>query len=197
MVVFQESALMPWLTTYQNVAFGPKLRGDLRGGELDREIDRLLDKVGLADFKDKYPLQLSGGMQRRAELARAMINSPSIMIMDEPFRGLDAMTRELMQEFLLQLFEETGRTHFFVTSEIEEAIFLADRLVVLSNRPVTVREVIDITLPRPREFHMLSTPEAYEYKRQALEILHEEAMKSFGGGGAVQSELVDAISRRG
>ena len=181
MVVFQESALMPWLTTYQNVAFGPKLRGDLRGRELDREIGRLIDKVGLADFKDKYPLQLSGGMQRRAELARAMINSPSIMIMDEPFRGLDAMTRELMQEFLLRLFEETGRTHFFVTSEIEEAIFLADQLVVLSNRPVTVREVIDIALPRPREFHMLSTPEAYEYKREALEILHEEAMKSFGG----------------
>ena len=149
MVVFQESALMPWLTTYQNVAFGPKLRGDLRGRELDREIGRLIDKVGLADFKDKYPLQLSGGMQRRAELARAMINSPSIMIMDEPFRGLDAMTRELMQEFLLRLFEETGRTHFFVTSEIEEAIFLADQLVVLSNRPVTVREVIDIAPPAP------------------------------------------------
>ena len=197
MVVFQESALMPWLTTYQNVAFGPKLRGDMRGGELDREIDRLLDKVGLSDFKDKFPLQLSGGMQRRAELARAMINSPSIMIMDEPFRGLDAMTRELMQEFLLQLFEETGRTHFFVTSEIEEAIFLADRLVVLSNRPVTVREVIDIELPRPREFHMLSTPEAYEYKRESLEILHEEAMKNFGGGGSGQSELVEAIARRG
>ena len=184
---------MPWLTTYQNVAFGPKLRGDLRGEALDREIGRLLDKVGLADFKDKYPLQLSGGMQRRAELARAMINSPSIMIMDEPFRGLDAMTRELMQEFLLRLFEETGRTHFFVTSEIEEAIFLADQLVVLSNRPVTVRTVIDIALPRPREFHMLSTSEAYEYKREALEILHEEAMKSFGGGGA-QSELVEAIA---
>ena len=197
MVVFQESALMPWLTTYQNVAFGPKLRGDMRGPELDREIDRLLDKVGLSDFKDKFPLQLSGGMQRRAELARAMINSPSIMIMDEPFRGLDAMTRELMQEFLLQLFEETGRTHFFVTSEIEEAIFLADRLVVLSNRPVTVREVIDIDLPRPREFHMLSTPEAYDYKREALEILHEEAMKSFGGDGSGQSELVEAIARRG
>ena len=197
MVVFQESALMPWLTTYQNVAFGPKLRGDMRGPELDREIDRLLDKVGLSDFKDKFPLQLSGGMQRRAELARAMINSPSIMIMDEPFRGLDAMTRELMQEFLLQLFEETGRTHFFVTSEIEEAIFLADRLVVLSNRPVTVREVIDIDLPRPREFHMLSTPEAYHYKREALEILHEEAMKSFGGDGSGQSELVEAIARRG
>ncbi|MCY4220341.1 MAG: ABC transporter ATP-binding protein, partial [Thiotrichales bacterium] len=197
MVVFQESALMPWLTTYQNVAFGPKLRGDMRGAALDREIDRLLNKVGLAEFKDKFPLQLSGGMQRRAELARAMINSPSIMIMDEPFRGLDAMTRELMQEFLLRLFEETGRTHFFVTSEIEEAIFLADRLVVLSNRPVTVRTVIDIELPRPREFHLLSTPEAYDYKREALEILHEEAMKNFGGGGSVQNELVEAIARRG
>jgi NitT/TauT family transport system ATP-binding protein len=196
MVVFQETALLPWLTSYQNVAFGPKLRGDLRGKELDDEVNRLLDRVGLAEFKDKYPLQLSGGMQRRAELARAIINRPKLMIMDEPFRGLDAMTRELMQEFFLRLFEENRRTNLFVTSEVEEAIFLADRLVVLSNRPVTVREVIEIDLPRPREFSMLSTPEAFVFKRQALEILHEEALKSFKGA-VVQADFVEAYAKRG
>ncbi len=194
MVVFQETALLPWLTTYQNVAFGPRIRRDRSEQQLKSEIDLLLDKVGLSDFKDKYPLQLSGGMQRRAELARAIMNRPLLMIMDEPFRGLDAMTRELMQEFFAELLEESGRTSMFVTSEIEEAIFLADRLVVLSNRPVKVRAVIPIELPRPREFHMLSTPEAYEYKQQALEILHEEALKSFKGSDA-ESDFMAAHRR--
>lgn len=185
MVVFQETALIPWQTTYQNVAFGPKLRGDYKRNELRKKAEELLRKVGLAEFMHKYPLQLSGGMQRRAELARALINQPQIMIMDEPFRGLDAMSRGLMQEFFLRLFEENHRTNLFVTSEIDEAIFLADRLVVLSNRPARLRTVIDINLPRPRHYHMLSSPEAYQYKRQAMEILHEEAMRSFkpSGGG--------------
>ena len=195
MVVFQETALLPWLTTYRNVVFGPKLRGDMDPRELEAEANRIIDTVGLSEFKDKYPLQLSGGMQRRAELARAMINHPILMIMDEPFRGLDAMTRELMQEFFLRLFEESRRTNIFVTSEVDEAIFLADRLVVLSNRPATVREIIEINLERPRKFEMLSTPEAYGYKRQAMEILHEEALKSFKRTGG-QADFVDAYSKR-
>lgn len=195
MVVFQETALMPWLTAYQNVVFGPQLRGDLKGAQLRDEANRLLEKVGLGGFKDKYPLQLSGGMQRRAELARAMINQPKVMIMDEPFRGLDAMSRGLMQEFFLKLFEESHRTNLFVTSEIDEAIFLADRLVVLSNRPATVCANIDIKLPRPRKFDMLSSPEAYEHKREALDILHQEALKSFKRTGASR-DFVEAYSKR-
>ena len=197
MVVFQETALMPWLTTYQNIVFGPKIRGDMQKAELHREAIRLLEKVGLSEFKDKYPIQLSGGMQRRAELARAFINQPELLIMDEPFRGLDAMTRELMQEFFLRLFEENRRTNLFVTSEIAEAIILADRLIILSNRPAQVREVIDIELPRPREFSMLGSRQAYEYKRAALELLHEEAMKNFTEEQTVQSGLIEAISSRG
>ncbi len=194
MVVFQETALMPWQTTYQNVVFGPKLRGDLRGKELREQATALIEKVGLAEFKDKYPIQLSGGMQRRAELARALINNPRIMVMDEPFRGLDAMSRELMQEFFLRLFEENRRTQLFVTSEIEEAIFLADRLVILSNKPAQVRTIIDIDLPHPRDLHMLSSPEAYDYKRQAMEILHEEAMKGFSGAGD-QSDFLEGYRK--
>ncbi|RXF75552.1 ABC transporter ATP-binding protein [Hansschlegelia zhihuaiae] len=181
MVVFQETALMPWQTTFDNVVFGPRLRHEGSRPEIEKEAHRLLEKVGLGEFKQKYPSQLSGGMQRRAELARALINRPLLLIMDEPFRGLDAMSRPLMQEFFLRLFEENRRTNLFVTSEIEEAIFLADRLVVLSNRPAQVRAVIEIPLPRPRQFHMMSSPEVFEIKRQALEILHDEAMKSFGG----------------
>ncbi len=195
MVVFQETALLPWLTAYKNVIFGPNLRGDMAPEELKKEANYLLEKVGLGEFKDKYPLHLSGGMQRRAELAQAMINRPLLLIMDEPFRGLDAMTRELMQEFFSRIFEENRRTNLFVTSEIEEAIFVADRLVVLSNRPTTIREIIDINLPRPRTFEMLSSPEAYGYKRQALEILHEEALKSFKRSGD-QADFVEAYSKR-
>ena len=180
MVVFQETALIPWQTTMDNVTFGPILRGKNKN-KVTEEANRLLEKVGLKEFKDKFPIQLSGGMQRRAELARAMIHEPEIMIMDEPFRGLDAMSRELMQEFFVKLFEDNRKTNLFVTSEIEEAVFLADRVVVLSNRPTNVRKIIDITLPRPRNFNMLSSSEAYEYKREAMELLHEEAMKSFKG----------------
>ncbi len=179
MVVFQESALLPWLTTYQNIVFGPKLRGRRRGRALHDEATALLQRVGLTDFRDRYPGQLSGGMQRRAELARALINRPRVMILDEPFRGLDAMTRELMQEFFLRLFEEHRRTVLFVTSEVEEAILLADRLVILGNRPTSVRDIVPVPLPRPRDIHMLNSPEAYDLKRHALALLHEEAMRAF------------------
>ena len=193
MVVFQETALIPWQTTMDNVTFGPILRGKDKN-EVTEEANRLLEKVGLKEFKDKFPIQLSGGMQRRAELARAMINEPEIMIMDEPFRGLDAMSRELMQEFFVKLFEDNRKTNLFVTSEIEEAVFLADRVVVLSNRPTNVRKIIDITLPRPRNFNMLSSSEAYEYKREAMELLHEEAMKSFKGSD-IGGEFMKAYTK--
>ncbi len=194
MVVFQETALIPWQTAYQNTVFGPKLRGDLRGPALKEEAESLLIKVGLGEFMHKYPIQLSGGMQRRAELARALINHPRVLLMDEPFRGLDAMSRGLMQEFFLRLFEENRRTNLFVTSEIDEAIFLADNIIVLSNQPAKVRKIIPITLPRPRDYKMLSSPEAFEIKREAMEILHEEAMKSFKAGAA--SDIAEAYAQR-
>ncbi len=195
LVVFQENALMPWLTTYENVVFGPKLRGDMPDDELQNAAEKIIETVGLKEFKEKFPLQLSGGMQRRAELARALINQPLVMIMDEPFRGLDAMTRQLMQEFYLRLCEEGGNTNVFVTSELEEAIILADYLVILSNRPATLCEVIEIDLPRPRNLDMLSSTEAYKFKRKAMEILHEEAMKGFKDTDTV-NEFMEAYSRQ-
>ena len=179
MVVFQETALIPWQTTLENVTFGPKMRGEKKGRSLDNEAKELLIKVGLGEFMHKFPLQLSGGMQRRAELARALINEPTVMIMDEPFRGLDAMSRSLMQEFFLELFEENKKTNIFVTSEIDEAIFLADNLVILSNKPTTVQTVIKIDLPRPRNYKMLTSAKAFKYRKQAMDLLHGEAMKSF------------------
>jgi NitT/TauT family transport system ATP-binding protein len=197
LVVFQETALFPWMTTLENVRFGPAVRGTMSKRETDQEARRLLEKVGLRGFEDKFPIQLSGGMQRRAELARAMINDPKIMLMDEPFRGLDAMTRELMQEYYLRLFEESGRTNLFVTSELEEAIFIADRLIVLTGKPTRVKKVMVVDLPRPRKVQMLTSRRYGDLRQEALEALYEEAVKAFAGGSKAAYDLVEAFSRRG
>ena len=195
LVVFQETALFPWMTSLENVMFGPDVRG-MNRREARQEARRLLEKVGLKGFEDKYPSQLSGGMQRRCELARALINHPKIMLMDEPFRGLDAMTRELMQEYLLRLFEETRHTILFVTSELEEAIFLADRLLILSAKPTAVKQVLDVDLPRPRDFHVLTTRRYGELKQEALEVLYHEAVKAFAKGSKAAYDLVEAFGKR-
>jgi NitT/TauT family transport system ATP-binding protein len=157
----------------------------------------LLDKVGLAAFRNKYPSQLSGGMQRRAELARSMINKPKVMILDEPFRGLDAMTKRLMQEYYANLYEEFRRTTFFVTTDIDEAIYLADRILIMSNIPTEVRTVIDVNLPRPRQVEDITeSDDANAIKMQALALLHEEAMRSFVRGSKAAADFVDAYSKR-
>ena len=196
LVLFQESALFPWMTTWDNILYGPRARGEVTRQTLDM-AEFLLNKVGLKDFRNKYPMQLSGGMQRRAELARAMINNPEVMILDEPFRGLDAMTKELMWEYYSRLFEETRRTNFFVTTDIDEAIFLADRLLIMSNIPCQVRAVLEIDVPRPRtQLAMVENDRANEIKMQALSLLHEEAMKSFSRGSKAAADFVDAYSKR-
>lgn len=196
LVLFQESALFPWMTTWDNILYGPRARGEA-GRQTLELAEFLLNKVGLKDFRKKYPMQLSGGMQRRAELARAMINNPAVMILDEPFRGLDAMTKELMWEYYAGLFEETRRTNFFVTTDIDEAIFLADRLLIMSNIPTQVRAVLQIDVPRPRTLiAMVENDRANEIKMQALSILHEEAMKSFSRGSKAAADFVEAYSKR-
>jgi len=197
LVVFQETALFPWMTTFENVSYGPRVQRATSDDEISRQTMKLLEVVGLEDFKDKYPAQLSGGMQRRAELVRAMINQPKVMFMDEPFRGLDAMTRSLMQEYYVRLFEEHRGTNLFVTSELEEAIFLADRLVLLTNRPARVKRIIEVCLERPRQFHMLTSRAYLDCKREALELLHEEAMKSFAAGAVNAADFLEACSKMG
>ncbi|HUL40645.1 MAG TPA: ABC transporter ATP-binding protein [Burkholderiales bacterium] len=196
LVLFQESALFPWMTTYDNILYGPRARGEVTQETLDF-AEFLLNKIGLQDFRKKYPTQLSGGMQRRAELARAMINNPEVMILDEPFRGLDAMTKELMWEYYSALYEENRRTNFFVTTDIDEAIFLADRMLIMTNIPTQVRAVLEVDLPRPRKFlDLVENDKSNEIKMQALSILHEEAMKSFSRGSKAATDFVEAYSKR-
>jgi NitT/TauT family transport system ATP-binding protein len=196
LVLFQETALFPWMTTYGNIMFGPRARA-VAGGETRSRAEFLLDKVGLSAFRRKYPTQLSGGMQRRAELARAMINEPKVMILDEPFRGLDAMTKTLMQEYYAKLYEETRRTTFFVTTDIDEAIFLADRILVMTNVPAQVRAVLEVDLPRPRHLEdLIENDNANLIKMEALSLLHEEAMKSFVRGSNAAADFIEAYARR-
>jgi sulfonate transport system ATP-binding protein len=192
LMVFQETALFPWMTVYANVTFGCRVQG-MADAVIKDKAEVILNKVGLFEFRDKYPTQLSGGMQRRAELARAMINDPKILIMDEPFRGLDAMTRELMQEFYVGLFEEIGRTNLFITHEIDEAIFLADKLFIMTYQPGRIKAEIEVDLPRPREFHMLASPRFMEIRNQALDLLYEEASKAFASGSKAAFDLVGAL----
>jgi NitT/TauT family transport system ATP-binding protein len=196
LVVFQETALFPWMSTYDNILYGPRARGEVTQQTLE-QAEFLLSKVGLQDFRNKYPGQLSGGMQRRAELARAMINNPRVMILDEPFRGLDAMTKELMWEYYSRLFEEFHRTNFFVTTDIDEAVYLADRLLIMSNIPTQVRATVEVDLPRPRRLtDIVENDRANEIKREALSILHAEAMRSFARGSKAAADFVEAYLKR-
>ena len=179
LVLFQETALFPWMNTYENVVYGPKARGEF-SKETAAFAERLLLKVGLSEFRDKYPGQLSVGMQRRAAIARAMINSPKLMILDEPFRGLDALTKQLMWDYYASLFADSDRTDLFVTTDIDEALVLADRILVMTNRPTRVRATLHVGVPRPRDLTDPAISERLnQVKRLALDFLHEEALKSF------------------
>jgi NitT/TauT family transport system ATP-binding protein len=180
LLVFQEAALWPWMSVIENVMFGPLARRQMSRAQARQAALALLRKFGLSDFADRYPSQLSGGMKRRAELAQALINSPKVMILDEPFRGLDVMTRGLMQEYYMRLFEETALTTLFITSELEEAIFLADRILFMSAAPGHVVKTLDIDLPHPRTFDTLTTERYLQIKQNCLATLI--------GEGAVQTE---------
>jgi NitT/TauT family transport system ATP-binding protein len=171
LLLFQENALMPWLTTLENVLFGPRARG-ARGKDAVREATELLGRMGLGEFLHRYPGELSGGMRRRAELARALVNQPHVLVLDEPFRGLDAMTRELMQEYTAELLTQDRRTTLFITTDIDEALLMADRVLVMAERPTQVLEELDIDVPRPRvRTDLLTDQRAQDVKRDALALL--------------------------
>ncbi len=148
-VVFQSFALFPWKTVRANVAFGPKMRG-MDKQERRQLADEYLELVGLSGFEDKYPHELSGGMQQRVGVARVLANQPAVMLMDEPFASVDAQTRMTLQEELTRIWQERRPTIVFVTHDVEEAVFLADRIVVLAPHPGRVREIVEVPLTRPR-----------------------------------------------
>lgn len=159
-MVFQEQSVFPWMTVRQNVGYGLAMRG-IRGKERDEIVDHYLAKTNLTRFADVYPHQLSGGMKQRVSVARAFANGPEILLMDEPFAALDEQNRAVLQEELLRIWGEERRTVVFITHGLDEAVVLADRIVVLSAHPGRVKAEIPVTLPRPREVYRLRTNPAY------------------------------------
>jgi ABC-type nitrate/sulfonate/bicarbonate transport system ATPase subunit len=169
-MVFQSYTLFPWLTVRQNILFGTRSSGE--------KADSLIARVGLRGFEHHYPKMLSGGMQQRTALARALANDPKILLLDEPFGALDNQTRALMQELLLGIWEADRKTVLFVTHDIDEAIFLSNRVAVMSARPGRVKFELRIDLQHPRHYTMKTTPEFSAYKARLTEEIRVEAMKA-------------------
>jgi NitT/TauT family transport system ATP-binding protein len=169
-MVFQDYALFPWMTVASNVAFGLELKG-VPKKEIAAQVDLLLHKLNLAEFANRFPKDLSGGMRQRVAIARVLALDPPILLMDEPFGALDALTRQNLQEELLRIWEELRKTVVFVTHSIDEAIFLADRVVVMTYRPGTVKCDVRMTIPRPRDS---STAEFNALKRRLTQLVMEE-----------------------
>jgi NitT/TauT family transport system ATP-binding protein len=177
--VFQQYALFPWRTALENIEYAMEVRGAGRRERRERARD-LLDLFGLAGFEDRYPAQLSGGMQQRVAIARALANDPEVLLMDEPFAALDAQTRDILQSELLRIWETIKTTVVFVTHSIDEAIFLADRIVVMTARPARVKEIIDIDLPRPRDIELRNGDDFNRYRARVWEALRDEVRKAQG-----------------
>lgn len=175
--VFQQYALFPWRTALANVEYALEVRG-VGSAERREKARYFLSLFGLSGFEDRFPNQLSGGMQQRVAIARALATDPEVLLMDEPFAALDAQTREILQAELLRIWEKIKTTVVFVTHSIDEAIYLADRIVVMTARPGTVKEIIDIDLPRPRDGDIRASTEFNAHRGRVWEALRDEVNKA-------------------
>ncbi|RTL95303.1 MAG: ABC transporter ATP-binding protein [Bradyrhizobiaceae bacterium] len=175
-MVFQSYTLFPWLTVRENIAFGLRERG-MPEDKRNAVADRFIQQIGLNGFENHWPKQLSGGMQQRCAIARALANDPKILLLDEPFGALDNQTRVLMQEMLLGIWERDQKTVLFVTHDIEEAIFLGSRVLVMSARPGRIKADIKIALPHPRSYKIKTSPEFVALKERLVEEIRAEALK--------------------
>ncbi len=175
-MMFQEFALFPWKTVAGNVAWGLEAQG-VGAREIEDTVRHYLQMMGLWEFRNHFPAELSGGMKQRVALARVLAFNPKVLLMDEPFGALDAQTREVMQEELTRLWERTGKTIVFVTHDIDEAVYLADRVVVLTARPARVREEIAIALPRPRDLTIKKSAQCHEYRNYIWDLIRSESAR--------------------
>jgi NitT/TauT family transport system ATP-binding protein len=181
-VVFQHGALFPWKTLQENVAYGPIVQNVLPKNEALDKAGSLLEEAGIGDMMKKYPGEVSSGMARRAEIVRALINNPKVLLLDEPYRAMDALTKSIMHESLLEVYDKTNVTIFFITHDLEEAIFLGDKVVVMTTRPAKTKLILDVDIPRPRNYQVLSSEKFRMLVNEAKDAVHEEAIKAFEAG---------------
>jgi len=182
-VVFQNGALFPWKTVLQNVVYGLLVQKQMSETQANEKGMELLSRTGNLDrIAHSYPSQLSSGMQRRVEILRALINNPRMLLLDEPFRAMDTVSKTTMHRHLLDIYDQYHKTVFFITHDLDEAIFLADTVVVMTTRPGTIKLRLEIDLPRPRTRETITSQRFLELKQQAVNAVHEEAKKAFERG---------------
>ncbi|MGA0532786.1 ABC transporter ATP-binding protein [Hansschlegelia sp. KR7-227] len=181
-VVFQNGALFPWKTNLENVAFGPTMQGTMTEAAAKARARDMLAEVGLDDVAERFPGEISSGMRRRVEIARALINEPRVLLLDEPYRALDALTKQVMHEALLEVYYRNKVTIFFITHDLEEAVFLGHKLVISTARPCRPKTIIEVDIPHPRDRSVITSPRFRELMEATHEAVRQEAVAAFQAG---------------
>lgn len=181
-VVFQNGALFPWKTNLDNVAFGPIMQGKLTAAEAKEKALDMMADAGLGGVEHNYPGEVSSGVRRRVEIVRALMNNPRVLLLDEPYRALDSLTKSVMHEALLEIYYRNKVTIFFITHDLEEAIFLGHKVVVMTTRPCKPKKILEVDIPHPRDYSVLTSKRFRELMEETNEAVHEEALKAFSAG---------------
>jgi NitT/TauT family transport system ATP-binding protein len=181
-VVFQNGALFPWQTNLENVIFGPVMQGTLSKSEAIDKARGMMADAGLNDVEYNYPGEISSGVRRRVEIVRALMNDPKVLLFDEPYRALDSLTKSVMHEALLEIYYKNPVTIFFITHDLEEALFVGHRVVIMTTRPCKPKKILDVDIPHPRDYGVLTSKRFRELMEETVEAVHEEALKAFDRG---------------
>ena len=181
-VVFQNGALFPWKTNLDNIAFGPMMAKQQSKQEIYDKARSMMADAGLSGTENNFPGEVSSGLRRRVEIVRALMNDPKVLLFDEPYRALDSLTKSVMHEALLEIYYRNKVTIFFITHDLEEAIFLGHRLIIMSSRPCSPKKIVEVDIPHPRDYSVLTSDRFREIMNEAKDVVHEEAMKAFDAG---------------
>ena len=181
-VVFQNGALFPWKSNLENVIFGPVMQGRLSRKQALEKGRAMMADAGLSGVEHNYPGEVSSGMRRRVEIVRALMNEPKVLLLDEPYRALDSLTKSVMHEALLEIYYKNKVTIFFITHDLEEAIFLGHRVAIMTTRPCKPKKVLDVDIPHPRDYSVLTSKRFRELIEETNDAVHEEALKAFQAG---------------
>ncbi len=181
-VVFQNGALFPWRTNLENVIFGPVMQGKMSKKEAIEKARGMMADAGLNDVEYNYPGEISSGVRRRVEIVRALMNDPKVLLFDEPYRALDSLTKSVMHEALLEIYYRNPVTIFFITHDLEEALFVGHKVAIMTTRPCKPKKILDVDIPHPRDYGVLTSKRFRELMEETVDAVHEEALKAFDRG---------------